>query len=299
MLTGNRMQETKRLIINGDDFGISRGVNEAIVRAFKDGVLTGCSLMAAGEAFEQAVELARENEGLAVGLHLVTVMGRAVLPPSEIPDLVDGRGVFPSNPTAVGLKIHFSPVVRRQLRKELDAQFRRFLSTGLPMAHVDSHLHMHVHPFVFETAVELAERYGVRRMRVPRDDLELALRFDGSALLEKASQAFIFRQLTRRMHRRLTRCGFAFPDRVFGHFQSGRMSKAYVLHILKSLGPGTFEIYFHPGLCPEPPAGIEKEKGCSRGMQRELEVLVDPEVADALRRLGIRAINYFDLDGRS
>src|SRR5262245_41291022 len=65
----------RRVIINADDFGASEEVNEAVIRAYKEGVLTSASLMVTGQAFDQAVRLANENPGLAVGIHLVTVVG--------------------------------------------------------------------------------------------------------------------------------------------------------------------------------------------------------------------------------
>lgn len=166
-----------QVIINGDDFGKSPEVNEAVIRSFRARTLTSCSLMVTGDAFEHAVRLALEHPDLAVGIHLVTVQGKAVLPYLEIPNLVDREGRFPQSPTAAGLKYYFLKKARRQLKRELTAQFQRFHATGLQLSHVDSHLHMHVHPVVFAVAVELAERYGARRMRVPRDDFQLAVRF--------------------------------------------------------------------------------------------------------------------------
>src|SRR5438132_5013442 len=114
-----------RLIVNADDFGVSAEVNEAVIRAFKEGVLTSTSLMVTGEAFAQAVRLAKENPGLAVGMHLVTVVGRSVLSHFEIPTLVDREGNFSNNPIAAGLKYFFSPRARRELRNELAAQFEK------------------------------------------------------------------------------------------------------------------------------------------------------------------------------
>ena len=110
---GAASERQRRLIVNADDFGSSEAVNAAVVRAYTEGVLTSCSLMVTGEAFEHAVCLAHAHPGLAVGLHLVTVMGRAVLSPAEIPTLVDAAGYFSSNPTAAGCKYYFSPQARR------------------------------------------------------------------------------------------------------------------------------------------------------------------------------------------
>jgi len=72
-----------KLVVNADDFGRSKAVNQAVVRAHLEGVVNSASLMVTGQAVEQAVELARLNPSLGVGLHLVLVRGRAVLPPEE------------------------------------------------------------------------------------------------------------------------------------------------------------------------------------------------------------------------
>ena len=152
---GAQTGRLRRLIVNADDFGISEAVNEAVIRAFTEGVLTSCSLMVTGEAFEHAVSLAHAHPDLAVGIHLVTVMGRAVLPPAAIPTLVDAAGNFVSNPTKAGLKYYFSPQARSELRQELRAQFDKFAATGLRLSHIDGHLHMHVHPVIFRAALAL------------------------------------------------------------------------------------------------------------------------------------------------
>src|SRR5437773_8640408 len=230
---------------------MSKEVNEAVVHAFKKGVLTSCSLMVMGEAFDEAVHLAKENRGLGVGIHLVTVMGRSVLPRSEIPALVDEKGLLSCHPGFAGLKYYFSKQARAQLRKELAAQFEKFQSTGLPFSHIDAHLHMHVHPVIFRVAVELGERFGVRRMRVPKDDLGLALRFDRSSFLKKIILSLLFSPLVRVMRKKLIAKHFVFPERVYGNFQSGKMGETYLLYALENLRPESHDMYFHPPL-PHP-----------------------------------------------
>jgi chitin disaccharide deacetylase len=280
-----------KLIINGDDFGESPEVNEAVIRAFQAGTLTSCSLMVTGESFADAVRLARENEGLAVGLHLVTVLGKAVLPPDEIPTLVDQDGHFPDSPTLAGLKYYFSKSARRQLASELAAQFERFHATGLRLSHVDSHLHLHVHPVIFSSALELAERYGVRRMRVPRDDFWLAARFQRKDLVRKAIAALVFEMLTRRMKKQLRARGFSFAERVYGHFLSGGMSLDYTLFVLEHLSARTNEIYFHPAASD----GGARSDSDQQQRRREFEVLLSSAFRDRLQNPDIKLTNYFRL----
>jgi len=182
--------------INADDFGRSTEINRAVIRAFREGVLTSASLMVTGDAFHEAVELATENEGLQVGIHLVTVMGRSVLSHVEIPHITDHQGRFSYNPAVAGLNYFFSGKAREELSRELEAQFDKFLSTGLVPSHIDSHLHMHIHPVIFRTALSLAKRHGVRHIRIPRDDFWFALGFDRSNLFRKAMEAVVFAALT-------------------------------------------------------------------------------------------------------
>ncbi len=280
-----------QLIVNADDFGMSKEVNEAVVHAFKEGVLTSCSLMVTGEAFDEAVQLAKENRGLAVGIHLVTVMGRSVLPRSEIPALVDEKALFSCHPGFAGLKYYFSRRARAQLRKELAAQFEKFQSTGLPFSHIDAHLHMHVHPVIFRVALELGERFGVRRMRVPEDDLGLALRFDRRSLLKKIIQSLLFSLLVRFMRRKLKAKHFVFPERVYGNFQSGKMDETYFLYTLENLRAESNEIYFHPALHD---AGQKSDKQLQSRV--EYEALISHRVIERLKHLKIRLTNYLELE---
>ncbi|MCY7274968.1 MAG: ChbG/HpnK family deacetylase, partial [Phormidesmis sp. CAN_BIN44] len=112
----------RRLIINGDDFGFSSGVNQAIIEAHEQGVLTSTSLMVTGDAFEEAVTLAKAHPTLAVGLHLVLACGRSALPPDQIPHLVDAHGNFSNQPEKAGIYYHFSAAAWREIPLEIRAQ---------------------------------------------------------------------------------------------------------------------------------------------------------------------------------
>src|SRR3989338_5176943 len=106
----------RSLIVTGDDFGLSSGTNHAIIKAHREGILTSASLMATGRAFEEAVELARANPGLSVGLHIVLLQGRSVLSHEKIPHLVDSVGNFPNNSFMTGVKYFFGKEAQQELR---------------------------------------------------------------------------------------------------------------------------------------------------------------------------------------
>ena len=101
----------RRLIVNADDFGRSRGINAAVIRAHREGVLTTASLMVNEAACDEAVALARENPRLGVGLHLTLVCGRSALPAEKIPGLVNGEGKFGDCPAWLLVYARFMPAV--------------------------------------------------------------------------------------------------------------------------------------------------------------------------------------------
>jgi hopanoid biosynthesis associated protein HpnK len=274
-----------RLIINADDFGMSESVNAAVLDVYDHGILTSCSLMVGERAAPAAVEAARERPGLAVGLHLTTVCGHAVLPAPEIPRLVDAGGRLSSNPVGAGFRYAFDRAARQQLARELRAQFERFHDFGLPLSHVDGHLHMQMHPFVFDRLMELAQEFGCRRIRLPWEDWWAYRREAGLRALPQAPLAVIFRLLVRRARRRLAGREFVCASSVNGLFRTDRMNEKALFSLLKRLPPGDHEIYSHPD------AGGRGEAG-----RRELAALTSPAVRRLLEERQIRRITYRDLE---
>ena len=112
----------KRLIVTADDFGAAAQVNEAVARAHQDGILTAASLMVTGAAAHDAVARAKTMPRLRVGLHLVLVEGKPVLPAKAVPDLVDSSGHFRTDMARTGAAMFFLPKVRAQLAAEMAAQ---------------------------------------------------------------------------------------------------------------------------------------------------------------------------------
>lgn len=282
----------QQVIINADDFGRSEEINEAIIRAHREGVLTSCSLMVSGTAFQQAVRLAKENPRLGVGIHLVTVVGKSVLPHAEIPSLVDKQGNFSNDPNLAGMKYYFSPQARREIRKELAAQFARFAETGLPFSHIDGHLHLHVHPVIFKTALQLGLQYGVKRMRVPTEELRLALGFDKRYRLRKTIHKLMFGALGAYMKRHLQQHGFEYAERVYGNLQSGAMNEDYFLYALEHLHAATNEIYFHP-------AFYATQQNLDEEQQQaliEYRALISKKIVERARDAQFNFITYFDLE---
>ena len=278
------------MIVTGDDFGFSRGVNRAIIEAHERGVLTSASLMVTGEASEEAIALARSHPTLAVGLHLVVVDGRPVLPVSEVSHLVDASGRFPRRPVRLGLAYQFRPAARRQIAAEIRAQLARFRDTGLPLSHVDGHHHMHLHPFVLETLLALSAEFRIPAIRLPSEELGLTLALDSSDLPAKLIGSWIFRRLRRHGERRLEAAGVAFSERVYGLLATGRMTEAYVLGLIPRIRANLAELYFHPAVSL---AG-EPLNGPPGSGAAELAALVSSRVREALDASGFALTSYKD-----
>jgi hopanoid biosynthesis associated protein HpnK len=276
------------LIINGDDFGYSEAVNRAIIQAHREGVLTSCSLMVNERAAGQAVEMAKQNPRLAVGLHLVLVLGRATLPHSEIPHITDPQGNFTNSSFRAGIQYYFSQAARRELRREMRAQFERFAATGLPFSHIDGHTHLHQHPVVFDELIELCEEFGVRRVRVVKGEMRLSLKLDRRNLPIKLVWGVVFNLLGRRRQRRLRGRGFVQPQKVYGLLQSGDMNEDYLLGLIERMEKTSSEIYAHPLAFD----ADEEAKRENPGGARELKALLSPRVRAAIDKEGFRPTTY-------
>ena len=234
----------RRVLFTADDFGLTQSVNEAVEQAHLTGTLHAASLMVAGAAATDAVRRARTLPNLRVGLHLVVIEGPAVLPRSEIPDLVDARGQFPSNQLGLGINYFARPRVRRQLAAEIRAQFAWFASTGLTLSHADAHKHMHLHPVVGRMMIDIGREFGLSRVRVPAEPPAVLVRcgtrvgFGGHAL----------RQWSRLLRRQVRTAGMTSTDHCFGIAWSGHMTRAKLDCLLRELPDGDSEIYFHPAV---------------------------------------------------
>lgn len=268
----------KGLIITGDDFGLSQSVNEAIEEAHRRGLLTGASLMVGAEATTDAVERARRLPSLKIGLHLVLVDGSSILPSRVIPDLVNQRGGFSSHLVRAGFNFFLRPQVRRQLEAEIQAQFDAFRKTGLPLDHVNTHHHMHLHPTVSALILKVGRDYGLEAMRLPYEPPLPSWRASRNGFLRRAGSCLLLSPWVFLLRKRLMRAGVHSNDFVFGMNDSGHLHLDLMLRFFKFLPPGVGEIYFHPGDNAD-----------------ELEALTDPALREALLVSQIRTISFSDL----
>jgi hopanoid biosynthesis associated protein HpnK len=236
----------KRLVITADDFGASVPINEAVEKGHRDGVLSAASLMVGAPAVADAVQRARRLPSLGVGLHLTLVDGRPVLPPRQIPALVEPDGRFANDPVRIGIKLFLSPKIQQQVEAEIQAQFERFRTTGLPLDHVNGHQHFHMHPVVTRAIARIAPDFGSPPVRIPVEPFRQSWWAAADRPMQRLASWLFYSVQTRGMRRSLAAIGLPLNDYVFGVNDSGAMVERRVLQFLEHLPDGVTELYCHP-----------------------------------------------------
>lgn len=234
----------KQLIINADDFGIHSAVNEAVRKAATEGILTSTSLMAGGDAFDEAVEMARSMPSLGIGIHLTLVGGiKPVLPPSEVPSLTWDNGVFCHDYGKLIVRDLEGKISLSEVYAEWDAQIQKIMNTGLPVTHMDGHQHMHMWPHFYPIARDLAKKYHISCMRVPDEDVLFGMK-DGHIIRWAAKNGL---SLLSRMHRPdLKKNHIRTNDHFFGMLYGGHLSPERFAKFILQTKPGITEIMCHP-----------------------------------------------------
>ena len=271
----------RRLIVNADDFGRSDAVNQAVIQAHCEGILTSASLMVNEPACAEAARLARAHPRLGVGLHLTIVRGRAALTPQQAPGLVNPEQAFAHDAIRAGLRYFFKRSLREALRQEIAAQFHRFDETGLVLDHVNGHLNMHLHPTVLRLLGAPSGARTIPSIRLTRDLFWTNAHLARGHWVYRLSHAVIFSLLCAWARPRLRRARMRHTRAVFGLLQNGRVDTDYVCRLLRRLPKGDSELYCHPSLTD---------------FRHELDALVSAQAREAVRRCGIQLIRYQDLD---
>ncbi|MDE2321222.1 MAG: ChbG/HpnK family deacetylase [candidate division NC10 bacterium] len=269
----------RRAIVNGDDLGLSPGINKGIVEAYRDGILTSASLMATGEAFDEAVTLVREHPGLSVGIHLTLVEGIPALSPQKIPSLVGSDGRFHGSLGAFAMKWLTGRIRLEEVQLEFQAQIERVLDYGINIEKLDSHMHLHLLPRIIQTVLAMAKRYGIKDVRLPKGRfVDVGLRRSLIPLLSASHS------------RRVAIAGLASSDRFAGITESGRLTERSLMRILEGLQQGVTEVMVHPGYRD---AVLDKwPKSRLYDREGELNALISPRIKALIEELGIALINY-------
>ena len=283
----------KRLIVNADDFGYTRGVNAGIARAYKTGIVTSTTIMANGDAFEDAVELARANPGLGVGCHLALIGGRPVAEPSRVSSLVDDDGALAPTLTQLVFKLTRGLISTDEIASEFRAQVDRVARAGIQPTHLDTHKHSHTHPLVMKALTRVAAEFGIGCVRNPfeRGFATSRLRnLTNWAYLKQFALSAAIQPGAIQFKRLVRRHGLKTPDRFFGVGLTGMLDSYAIRSMMESLRPGTAELMCHPGVYDDDldraPTRLKRER------EKELEALSDLSLRQFAEEHGVELINY-------
>jgi predicted glycoside hydrolase/deacetylase ChbG (UPF0249 family) len=269
----------KQLVVNADDFGFTRDVNRGIVKAHTSGILTATTLMANGDAYDDAVSLASEHPTLDIGCHLVLIGGNSLLDSSR------------PLPRTVRELVQAVLLGRLDPYSELRAQIGKILSAGIQPTHLDTHKHTHLLPQVLDAVVRLSEEFAIRWVRRPFDFPMSGGGHQIPALKRLTSRSL---QLVRnRFHRQLAQHGCRTTDYFAGFQLTGRFESRQLMTLFRSLPEGSVEFMCHPGYCSDELRSARTRLKESR--EQELNALIDPEVRRVLEEQRVIVTNYRNL----
>jgi predicted glycoside hydrolase/deacetylase ChbG (UPF0249 family) len=277
---------SKQLIVNADDFGRTLGISQGILRAYREGIVTSTTAMMNIPGIEESLRLARQESGLGLGVHLVFTAWRPLLPPTQVPSLVDPAGMFWR---ADAWQTRLDRIDLNELWAEWQAQIAHFRTLAGEPDHLDCHHFIHVYPPIFELYLKLARRENLPA-RVPfepkavKDEATLNLAADLGIATEivaaiiTANRGLMGKQPIRH------------PDHfIGGFFGNDKLNTERLLSILNQVPDDLSELMCHPGLVDDT---LREASSYNWQRERELEILSDPTIKERLESLDIQLVNY-------
>ncbi len=262
----------RRLIVNADDFGLTRSITDGVIDAFEGGILTSASLVATGEAFDRASGYAAAHADLDSGIHLMIVQGTPVLPAGQVPSLVQPDGMFLPGYGEFMARYLSGGVRDEEVEAEWSAQIARLRGAGVRITHLDSIQHLHLVPGLFRVALRIARANGIMALRFPR--VPTVLRRAEKGTVRRSLEFLPLRLMEQSNLPYLNSSGIRTPDRFFGFHSAGHLDQKALRSVLFGVPQGTSELVCHPGRGePEssPLTGWDYE------WEAELEALTSPE----------------------
>lgn len=269
-----------RLIINADDYGRSAGISRGIRDAHRHGIVTSTTALMNMPTVEDDLEIAlRDTPRLGLGVHLVLTAGKPLLPVERVRSLVDETGKFFDLKTLTG---RHGSLDATEAKDEWRAQIEKFIAiTDRTPTHLDSHHHAsYFSEDLFRSMLELAAEYGcaIRPAAAQIGNETLA---GLPSELESSIREFFPRLVAEFKPRS--------PIAFIPEFYDELATKSHLLTIIAGLPGGTFEIMCHPGYAD---AELIQSTIYARQREKELRVLMDPEVKNAIERTQIELISF-------
>lgn len=283
MSAGPPGRPERLLIVNADDYGLTPGVSQAILRAHRDGIVTSTSVLAVAPAFDRSVASLRDTPGIGVGAHLAAVgEDPPLLSAREVPTLVDRRGRLAPSWRVFLPRMAAGRVDPDDLRREFSAQIERLVAGGLRLGHVDTHQHLHLWPAVGEVVLDVARQAGIRAVRIIRS-------------AARGPVGVTVRRLGRQLEGRAAGAGMRYPATATGLDEAGTLDLPRLLGAIERLGAtpaASAELATHPGEAHDPDRDRYR---WGYLWDRELAGLTDPAARARVAAAGFRLGTYGDL----
>ena len=248
---------TKRLIVTADDVALHRGMTDGAIRAHQEGIVTACSIVANGAAFEHAIERLRD---------VPTSFSARVC------CIVGANGLFSENYAAFVTRYAARRVRMDDVERELRTQIERVLQTGLTITHANGHQHLHLLPRIFDIVQRLADEYRIGYVRIVDEPRSYSAR--GAALAV----------LTRLVRRARKRAQTKTNDRTIGITRAGHLHD--IVALLDRV-EGTTELVCHPGIDDR---ALAQSYEWNYEWDAETRALCDPNLRDAIAARGIELV---------
>ncbi len=289
-------RRVRRLIINADDFGLTVGVNCAIVEAHQQGMVTSATMMANANAVADAVERGRQA-GLGIGCHVVLIDGKPLLPAADVSSLLGTNGArFRDGWLGFAARALRKRLDQDQIAAEVAAQIGKVQQYGVRLTHVDSHKHVHLLPPVLAPMLRAAKACGVRAVRnpfAPVKPLAFAHLARRPRLWTRYTEVKLLRGFRENFRQTVADAEMITTDGTFGIVITGALDEQLFAAIAGSLPEGTWELVCHPGYCGQELRGVRTRLRESR--EQELRVLTSAAARRAVETAGIELISYADL----
>jgi chitin disaccharide deacetylase len=284
-----------RLIINADDFGLTPGINRAIAELHQAKALTSATLMATGDAFDDAVAIGHANPTLGVGCHIVLTDGVPVSPPRSIPTLIggDGRSFRPSVVDFIQALLR-GAIREDDIEREATAQVQKLQCAGINVTHIDTHKHTHLFPAITRPLLRIAERCSVGAIRHPFEQA-WSLALGHGNRIRRLQVKLLGRLKTHFEHQPQIRgAHVSTTDGTIGISATGNLYGETLHQILNAVpADGTFELCCHPGYNDSDLDRITTRLRAHRDIERNALLAEVPAIV--LHPNAPQLINYGDL----
>ncbi|HEY2393002.1 MAG TPA: ChbG/HpnK family deacetylase [Candidatus Angelobacter sp.] len=284
----------RRLIVNADDFGLTAGVNRAIIEGNRSGIVTSATLMANVKASDAAIDLAMAQPSLKTGCHVVLIDGVPLT--ANLSSLTDGSQRFRSSLKQFAIAAVRKQIAADEIQREVEAQIRKLQSCGVTITHVDSHKHTHMFPRVLRPMLRAAKACGIRAVRNPFEPIRswpVGMVLGSPGLWLRSAGVMAFQVFAAEFRRVLKEEGMVSTDGTVGIAVTGMLEQKKLLQILEALPEGTWELVCHPGYSDSDLQAAGTRLTQSREI--ELSALTSAETRQSLANRQIELISYADL----